>query len=432
MNSADRHPPSPEEADLPSWPEPVMGGKYVRMLEKQLTELRRRDDAHGNRRLFLDDVFVTYLLAFFNPSIRSLRTIEDFSQTRQVRRHLSVSKLCRTTLSDFHRLADPERLKPILDALRQQLTRKQAGGRHEPGSLPDLLRRAVAVDGTFLEAATEITWAVRGDNQSGRQCWNVRLDFQVAVEHQTPELIVVSGPGESESASAAANVRDGRIYLYDRGFSGFEVIHAHYRVDSGTALPRAHFVIRYKPAGGNAPSLADAEERPLGEKDIAAGIISDRIGRFISSKACRHKILDVPLREVLVRCEDGGETKIVRLITNLLDVPAEIIARLYQYRWQIELFFRWLKCFADFDHLISHSREGVLLHFYTAVIGALLMYLHSGCRPSKYTFVLLGQVACGAATWDEILPILQERERQRDLERRAAATRRARKQSQSH
>jgi hypothetical protein len=298
--------------------------------------------------------------------------------------------------------------------------------------LPDLLRRAVAVDGTFLEAATEITWAVRGDNQSGRQCWNVRLDFQVAVEHQTPELIVVSGPGESESASAAANVRDGRIYLYDRGFSGFEVIHAHYRVDSGTALPRAHFVIRYKPAGGNAPSLADAEERPLGEKDIAAGIISDRIGRFISSKACRHKILDVPLREVLVRCEDGGETKIVRLITNLLDVPAEIIARLYQYRWQIELFFRWLKCFADFDHLISHSREGVLLHFYTAVIGALLMYLHSGCRPSKYTFVLLGQVACGAATWDEILPILQERERQRDLERRAAATRRARKQSQSH
>src|SRR4051794_2228001 len=37
----------------------------------------------------------------------------------------------------------------------------------------------------------------------------------------------------------------------------------------------------------------------------------------------------------------------------------------------------------------------------------------------KYTFVLLGQVACGAATWDEILPILQERERQRDEERRA-------------
>src|SRR4051812_46062642 len=110
-------------ADTRCWPEPVMGGKYVRMLEKQLAELRRRDDVHGNRRLFLDDVFVTYLLAFFNPSIRSLRTIEDFSQTRQVQRYLSVPKLCRTTLSDFHRLADPERLQPILDALRHQLAR---------------------------------------------------------------------------------------------------------------------------------------------------------------------------------------------------------------------------------------------------------------------------------------------------------------------
>jgi hypothetical protein len=430
MSPADHRPPLSAEADAPSWPEPIMGGKYVRMLERQLAELRRRD-AHGNRRLFLDDVFVTYLLAFFNPSIRSLRTIEDFSQTRQVQRYLSVPKLCRTTLSDFHRLADPERLQPILDALRQQLARKQAGGRHPPGSLTDLLRRAVAVDGTFLEAAAEITWAVRGHNHTQRECWNVRLDFQVAVEHQTPELIVISEPGESESSFAAANVRDGRIYLYDRGFSGFEVINAHYRVDQEAIAPRADFIIRYKPAGGNAPSLADAEERPLGEKDLAAGVLSDRRGRFISSKACRHKILNVALREVLLQYEEDGETKIVRLITNRLDVPAEIIARLYQYRWQIELFFRWLKCFADFDHLISHSREGVLLHFYTAVIGALLMYLHSGCRPSKYTFVLLGQVACGAATWDEILPILQERERQRDLERRAAAARRARKKSQS-
>lgn len=408
-----------------------MGGKYVRMLEKQLAELRRRDDAHGNRRLFLDDVFVTYLLAFFNPSIRSLRTIEDFSQTRQVQRHLSVPKLCRATLSDFHRLADPERLEPILAALRQQLARKQAGGRHEPGSLPDLLRRAVAVDGTFLEAAAEIVWAVRGQNHTQRECWSVRLDFQVAVELQTPELIVISQPGESESAFAAANVRDGRIYLYDRGFSGFDVINAHYRLDEEAIVPRAHFVIRYKPAGGNAPALADAQECSLGEKDLAAGVLSDRRGRFLSSKACRHKILNVPLREVVVQYEEDGETKIVRLITNLLDAPAEVVARLYQYRWQIELFFRWLKCYADFDHLISHSREGVLLHFYTAVIGAMLMYLHSGCRPSKYTFVLLGQVACGAATWDEILPILQERERQRDVERRAAAARRAKKKSQS-
>ncbi|HTN76781.1 MAG TPA: IS4 family transposase [Pirellulaceae bacterium] len=406
-----------------------MGGKYVRMLEKQLSELRRRDHEHGNRQLFLDDVFVTYLLAFFNPTIRSLRTIEDFSQTRQVQRHLSINKLCRATLADFHRLVDPARLEPILAALRAQLSRKRAGLSRQPGSLEDLLRQAVAVDGTFLEAAAEVAWAVRGDNQQGRGCWNVRLDVHVAVESQIPEQLI-SAPGTSESASAAAHIQAGRIYLYDRGFSGFELINAHYQTDAQEPTPRAHFVMRYKPAGGNAPILVEAEERPLTAQDQATGVVSDRIGRFRSSKPCRHRLLDVPLREVLVEyVDEHGASQSLRLITNLLDVPANIVAQLYRSRWQIELFFRWLKCFADFEHLISHSRAGVLLHFYTAVIGALLMYLHSGCRPSKYTFVLLGQVACGAATWEEILPILQERERQRDVARRSAAARRAKKQS---
>jgi len=59
-----------------------MGAKYVRLLEKQLRSLRD-ENLHGNRELFLDDVFVVYLLAFFNPVVRSLRTVEDLSQTRQ-------------------------------------------------------------------------------------------------------------------------------------------------------------------------------------------------------------------------------------------------------------------------------------------------------------------------------------------------------------
>jgi len=418
--------------ELPAWPEQVMGGKYVRLLEKQLASLCDARGAHGNRQLFLDDVFITYLLAFFNPTIRSLRTIEDFSQTRQVQKHLSIGKLCRSTLSDFHRLANPQRLEPILMALRKQLGRKEAGNRARADSLSTLLKKAVAVDGTFLEAAAEIAWAVRGDNQHGDKNWRVRLDFHVGVADWVPELIVAAEPGQSESASAAANVQDGGLYLYDRGFSGYDVINAHYRqAANGQCQARAQFVIRYKPAGGNAPELVEAEERQLTEDDRAAGVLSDRVGRFRSSKQSRHTLLDVPLREVLVRDDRSGEEKTLRLITNLIDVPARIIALLYRSRWQIELFFRWLKCFAGLNHLISHCREGVLLHFYTAVIGAMLMYLHSGCRPSKYMFVLLGQVACGAATWEEVQPILQERERQREVERRSAAARRAKKKPAS-
>ena len=68
-----KSPNKEERKELPVWPEQVIGGKYVRLLESQLAQFRRTADEHGNRQLFLDDVFVAYLLAFFNPSIRSLR-----------------------------------------------------------------------------------------------------------------------------------------------------------------------------------------------------------------------------------------------------------------------------------------------------------------------------------------------------------------------
>src|SRR6266699_3226793 len=91
-----------QTAALPVWPEPVLGSKHVRTLEHLIHNLRDADP-HGNRALFLDDVFIASLLAFYNPSLRSLRTIEDFSQTRQAQKHLSIPKLCKSTLSDFNK-----------------------------------------------------------------------------------------------------------------------------------------------------------------------------------------------------------------------------------------------------------------------------------------------------------------------------------------
>jgi hypothetical protein len=69
----------------------------------------RDESAHGNRQLFLDDMFVTYLLAFLSSTIRLLRSIEGFSQTVRARKHVSLRTICRSTRSDFNQLANPER-----------------------------------------------------------------------------------------------------------------------------------------------------------------------------------------------------------------------------------------------------------------------------------------------------------------------------------
>jgi hypothetical protein len=225
-------------------------------------------------------------------------------------------------------------------------------------------------------------------------------------------------------------VQSGRIYLYDRGFQSFTLLNAHFtQQEAGEYVPEAYFVARYRPAGGNSPVLTEPLERELTPADREAGVIHDRTGRFHPSNPSRHRLDPVPLREVLVEYEQQGEQKTLRLITNLYDVPAAVVAHLYRYRWQVELFFRWLKCCGNFNHLLSHSRDGVLMHFYVTIIATLLMYLHTGYRPSKYCFVLLSQVAVGAATLDEVLPILKERERQCELARQSAQRRRAKKQA---
>lgn len=424
QRKVDSAPESPPKV----WPEQIIGAKYIRELEKELGKLRETEQ-HGNQELFLDDVFIVYLLAFFNPTIRSLRTIEDFSQTVQIQKHLSITKICKSTLSDFNKLVDPERLMPVIAALRQRLDQQQA---QQPGSatskdgLEELLKNAIAVDGSFLPAMAEVSWAVAAANQHTTK-HRARLDLHLSVSSWLPEAIVVPDDGQSEADSAIAHLQDGKLYIYDRGYMSFDLVAAHYKQVNGETLARSQFVMRFKAVGSNSSELTEVTERPLSEEDRAAGVVSDRVGYLSSDSAKRAGISKILLREVVITYAEDGKQKTLRLITSLMDVSATHIGLIYRLRWQVELFFRWLKCFAGFGHLISHSRQGVLAHFYVTVIGIMLMYLHTGFRPSKYMFALLGQVALGMATLEEIIPILRERERRKELDRQSAARRAAKK-----
>ena len=394
--------------DLPIWPEPVVGAKHIRSLERLIDQLREQEP-HGNRGLFLDDVFIAYLLAFFNPALRTLRTIEDFSQTRQAQKHLSIPKLCKSTVSDFNRLADPTRLQPILDHLRGEILTPAPAP--TATSLESLHRQVLAVDGTFLKAASAIVWAIR---RRGSKT-GARLDFHVDAQTWLPELIVIPEAGQSEAKTAQDSITPGAIHLYDRGIFSFELIQAH-------APLAADFVMRVREPGPRCPKFDTIETRELTAEARAAAVTSDRLVRLAGST--HRQAPDLVLREVVIVPADDPEHP-VYLLTTLLDLDASVIGLLYRHRWQIELFFRWLKSYARFDHLISHSREGVLLNFYVAVIGVTLMYLQTGHRPSKYMFIMMGMVANGSATLEEIMPILRERERQSQMQRDRVARKRA-------
>ncbi|MBS0211200.1 MAG: IS4 family transposase [Planctomycetes bacterium] len=399
---------------LPIWPETVQGGRQVRLLEQHVRQLRNQA-AHGNQQLLLDDVVVAHLLAFFNPTLRSLRTLEDFSQTRQAQRHLTVRRLCKSTLSDFHALVDPTLLQPLIQRLHAAA---QAQGGPRPADLPATLAKVLAVDGSFFAVAADVAWAIKQRSAGSRRHAGVRLDLHLDIGNWLPEVIDVCGQGTSEAASAARSIQPGAIHVYDRGIFSFALLAAQVKA-------QAFFVHRLREAGARSPRFVAETTRPLTAAEQAQGIVSDQPGRLAGSP--HRPAPDIPLREVVVQ-GDGGE--VVRLLTNLLDVEASVIATIYRYRWQVELFFRWLKVFANFSHLISEQRSGILLSFYVAVIGVLLLDLHSGAKPSKYAFSLLGMAAQGASL-AEIAPILAERERRVALDRASLARRKARAKNQA-
>jgi len=109
------------------------------------------------------------------------------------------------------------------------------------------------------------------------------------------------------------------------------------------------------------------------ESQVATGssILSDRIGHLPARQAkSRKNPFQKPVREVRVRAESGT---ILRIVTNDLDAPAEQIAELYKRRWQIELFFRWVKHALKIRHFLGTSENAVRIQIVIALIAFLLL-----------------------------------------------------------
>jgi hypothetical protein len=391
----------------------LIGAKYLAALAKHRKRLRKAS-AHPNRVLHHDDLFTLLLLGFFNPTLRSLRSLDDASQSPRVRDCLEVERACRSTLSDANACLDPRLLEPVIADLRARLP-------HLPradGQLNQLLARSVANDGSFFAVAGHVAWALRKRKPHSTRTDDrfVRLDLQYCCARGVIEGLEVNGKGTSETTAFRRHIEPGKLYIADRGIFSFAYVRD--LLDA-----KADLVLRIK----TSQRLSVVRELPLTAQQKAAGVLADRIVKLDpAAKADAARASQAELREVVI-LDPRNPGKPVRLLTNLLDVPAELVGDVYRWRWQIELFFRWLKVHAHFRHVISHGANGLTTWFYVAVIGVLLMYLHTGRKMSKYAYNMLCLVAQGGATLADVLPILERRERERDLDRQRLARKRAEK-----
>ena len=93
----------------------------------------------------------------------------------------------------------------------------------------------------------------------------------------------------------------------------------------------------------------------------------------------------------------------LRIATNLMDVPAEIIGLIYQHRWTIETFFRFFKHILGCRHLLSHCPNGIEIQMYCAIIACMLISLWTGRKPTLRTYEMICYYFTGLADEEELL-----------------------------
>ena len=92
-----------------------------------------------------------------------------------------------------------------------------------------------------------------------------------------------------------------------------------------------------------------------------------------------------------------------------MDLPAEQIVSLYENRWQVELFFRFLKQVLKCDQLLTAQTAGVEIQIYCAIIASLLLALATGGTMTKRNFEMICLYFSGWADEDELLESLGQR-----------------------
>lgn len=379
---------TPPDRHVDQLPEPLVGARLLRMLDQHLAHLHAQP-AHGNRVLRYDHLVVAHLVMFFNPTLNSLRTLEDAFDHAAVRRKFGLPRTARSTVSDAQRTFDPALLTPILEDLQRR------AGRLPERQLEPLTRKVLAVDATCFEVASRILWARPHNSTSARG--TVQLCLHLDVVHGTPAGFSLIDGRASERSELPKSIQSGCLYLLDRAYQSYDHLDAIVATDSD-------FVVRMRGSANFTPQ----ETRPLTAEDRLAGVQSDTLVRPTD----RHYRFSVPMRLVELQATDSAEP--VRLLTNRTDLSAVHIGLLYRYRWQIELFFRWLKCVVGLEHFTSESRNGMTVQLYVVMIGALLIALETGRKPTKYDFSLLSLAASGLLTVEQALATAAKRRTERE------------------
>jgi hypothetical protein len=373
----------------------VQGLKYFKAISgllERLHEVGCQRDRAGNRLLHMDQYVCLLLLYLFNPICTSLRSLQQASELKKVQKKLGVPRASLGSLSEAATVFDSRCMLGIIRELGQQLQPLAA-----PDKLQNLPGILTAVDGTLLQALPRITWALWKDDRHRA----IRNHVHFEVLKGVPVQATITEANAGETTTLEAQLQAGRIYVVDRGY-------AKYRLLQQILEHHSSFVCRLH----DNYVAQEIESHAIAPEAQAVGVVRDRL----VSLGCQPRRQDLagPVRVVELKCQPhvkrmhtgrGGpeQSESLAIATNLVDLPADVIALIFRYRWTIEIFFRFYKHVLGCRHLLSYHRNGIELQTYAAILACMLISLWTGRKPTLRTFEMLCWYFTGMASQEELL-----------------------------
>jgi transposase len=303
----------------------------------------RHDGDAGVRTLNCADVF--RVMAFSQLTWReSLRDIESCLAANQAKLfHMGLSGVpARATLSDALNLRDWR----IYHALAMRLiVRARNLYTKDPTGL-ELDATVYALDSTTIDLCLSLfDWAPFRTTKAAVKMHTL-LDLRGAI----PAFIHISdGKMGDVNVLDLLPIEAGAFYVMDRGYLDFARL---YKLHQAGAF----FVTRAK-RGMNARRVYSSQT------DRVSGVICDQaiaLNGFYVAK-------DYPEQLRRIRFKDPESGKTLVFLTNNTSLPPLIIAALYKRRWQVELFFKWIKQHLRIKHFLGTSQNAVKTQIWCAV-----------------------------------------------------------------
>lgn len=278
-------------------------------------------------------------------SLREIVTGMESHETRLY--HLGAAPAKRSTMSDANRDRPWQIFSELFTAMLGQAHRG--------------LRRASAEAVRLIDSTTIRLSSLSADwAQFSAGVCGVKAHIIYDPNAARPIYFAVTPSNVNDiTAAQSMPIEPGATYVYDLGFYD-------YRWWAQIDDAGSRFVTRLKK---NTPLRVVHENRVAKNSNI----LSDRIG-FLPARlaASRKNPMQTAVRELRVRIDTG---KVLRIVTNDLDAPAQEIADLYKQRWEIELFFRWAKQTLRIKRFIGVSENAVRIQIAVALIAFLLLRL---------------------------------------------------------